>query len=66
MAVYDDYEGWDTMTFTGSQEFYNDFNTYKLEVTVPENYIVWATGDLQNPTEVLNPAYAELLKINDQ
>jgi hypothetical protein len=62
VAVYDDYEGWDTMTFTGSQEFYNDFNTYKLEVTVPENYIVWATGDLQNPTEVLNPAYAELLK----
>ncbi|HEA29521.1 MAG TPA: M1 family peptidase [Leeuwenhoekiella sp.] len=62
VAVYDDYEGWDTMTFTGSQEFYNDFNNYKLEVTVPENYIVWATGDFQNPTEVLNPAYAELLE----
>ena len=62
VAVYDDYRGWDTMTFTGSQEFYNDFNDYTLEVTVPKNYIVWATGDLQNPNEVLQPKYANLLK----
>jgi len=62
VAVYDDYRGWDTMTFTGAQEFYNDFNDYTLEVTVPKNYIVWATGDLQNPSEVLQPKYANLLK----
>ncbi len=62
VAVYDDYRGWDTMTFTGAQEFYNDFNDYTLEVTVPKNYIVWATGDLQNPNEVLQPKYANLLK----
>jgi len=62
VAVYDDYRGWDTMTFTGSQEFYNDFNDYTLEVTVPKNYIVWATGDLQNPNEVLQSKYAEMLK----
>jgi len=62
VAVYDDYMGWDTMTFTGAQEFYNDFNNYTLEVTVPKNYIVWATGDLQNPNEVLQPKYANLLK----
>jgi len=62
VAVYDDYRGWDTMTFTGSQEFYNDFNDYTVEVTVPKNYIVWATGDLQNSDEVLQPKYADLLK----
>ena len=62
IAVYDDYEGWDTMTFTGSQEFYNDFNDYNFEVTVPKNYIVWATGDLLNPDEVLQKDYAERLK----
>lgn len=62
VAVYDDYEGWDTMTFTGSQEFYNDFNDYTFSVTVPKNYIVWATGDLHNPEEVLKPRYADLLK----
>ena len=62
VAVYDDYSGWDTMTFTGSQEFYNDFNDYTLSVNVPEDYIVWATGDLQNPNEVLQPKYADLLQ----
>jgi len=61
VAVYDDYSGWDRMTFTGSQEFYNDFNDYNLKVTVPKNYIVWSTGDLQNPNEVLQDKYADLL-----
>ncbi len=62
VAVYDDYRGWDRMTFTGSQEFYNDFNDYTLEVTAPDNFIVWATGDLQNPEEVLQPEYAKKLE----
>lgn len=62
VAVYDDYRGWDTMTFTGAQEFYNDFNDYVFNVTVPKNFIVWATGDLQNTEEVLQPKYADLLK----
>ncbi len=62
IAVYDDYEGWDTMVFTDSQEFYNDFNDYTFEVTVPKNYIVWATGDLLNPEDVLQKQYAERLK----
>ncbi|SFU45182.1 hypothetical protein SAMN05216480_1048 [Pustulibacterium marinum] len=62
VAVYDDYRGWDTMTFTGAQEFYNDFNDYSFSVTVPKDYIVWATGDLQNTEEVLMPKYAEKLK----
>lgn len=62
VGVYDDYDGWDRMIFTGSQEFYNDFNDYNVEVTVPKNYIVWGTGDLQNPGEVLQSHYADLLK----
>src|SRR5690554_7074870 len=49
VAVYDDFEGWDFMPYAGSQEFYNNFNDYSFEVTVPKNYIVWATGDLMNP-----------------
>jgi len=62
VAVYDDYSGWDRMTFTGSQEFYNDFNDYTIKVNVPKNYIVWSTGDLQNPNEVLQKKYADLLE----
>ncbi|MBS1565470.1 MAG: M1 family metallopeptidase [Bacteroidetes bacterium] len=62
VSVYDDYEGWDMMDFTDLQEFYNDFNDYVLQVKVPKNYVVWATGDLQNPSEVLQPAIAQRLK----
>ncbi|QDK78379.1 M1 family metallopeptidase [Spirosoma sp. KCTC 42546] len=61
VAVYDDYYGWDRTTFTEAQEFYNDFNDYTLTVNVPKDYIVWSTGDLQNPTDVLQPTYAKRL-----
>lgn len=62
VAVYDDYKGWDTQPHTGALEFYNDFNDYTLNVSVPKNYIVWATGTLQNPTEVLQPDFAKKLQ----
>jgi hypothetical protein len=62
VAVYDDYNGWDRIEFVDSKEFYNDFNDYTLSVTVPKNYIVWATGTLQNSSQVLQKEYAERLK----
>lgn len=62
IAVYDDYNGWNRLEFTGAQEFYNDFNNYTLRVRVPANFIVWATGTLQNQDEVLQSHYAQLLK----
>ncbi|MCR8557610.1 M1 family metallopeptidase [Mucilaginibacter sp. BJC16-A38] len=62
VSVYDDYKGWDTQPHTGGLEFYNDFNDYQLSVTVPKNYIVWATGTLQNPNEVLQPEAAKRLQ----
>lgn len=62
VAVYDDYEGWDFTQVQGSIEFYNDFNDYTFQVTVPKNYIVWATGDLLNPDAVLQKKYAKRLK----
>ena len=61
VSVYDDYRGWDEQPHTGPLEFYNDFNDYHLEVTVPKNFIVWATGTLINPREVLQPEFAERL-----
>ena len=63
VAVYDDYRGWDQTEHNDALEFYNDFNDYKLHVKVPKNYLVWATGDLQNAAEVLQPAY--LQKLNE-
>jgi len=62
VSVYDDYKGWDTQPHTGSLEFYNDFNNYEVEVTVPKNFIVWATGTLVNPSEVLQPEAAQRLE----
>ena len=62
IAVYDDYAGWDRLPFVDSKEFYNDFNDYTLRVQVPANYLVWATGTLQNPKQVLQPAAAKRLR----
>ncbi len=61
VSVYDDYNGWDNIAFTDAQEFYNDFNDYTFTVNAPKNYVVWATGVLQNPGEVLQPVYAQRL-----
>ena len=55
VAVYDDYNGWDTMDFTDGQEFYSDFNDYDVTVKVPANFAVWGTGTLLNADEVLQP-----------
>lgn len=62
VGVFDDYAGWDRTEFIDALEFYNDFNDYTLNVTVPKNYIVWATGTLQNPKQVLQPEYAARLE----
>lgn len=62
VSVYDDYNGWDMEPHTGRQEFYNDFNDYQLSVKVPKDYLVWATGDLINPDEVLLPEISKRLK----
>jgi len=62
VAVYDDYNGWDRLPFLDSKEFYNDFNDYTLRVQAPANYLVWATGTLQNPKQVLQPAFAKKLE----
>ena len=54
IAVYDDISGWDELHYNGATEFYNDFNNYEVEIRVPYDYNVWATGVLQNPSEVLS------------
>ncbi|MGB5988620.1 MAG: M1 family metallopeptidase [Marinifilaceae bacterium] len=55
LAVYDDIEGWNEYTYNGLSEFYNDYSNYNVEIEVPENYIVQATGELKNAKSVLHP-----------
>jgi len=53
MAVYDDYEGWQNKQFIGRGEFALTFGDYEVNITVPEDHIVAATGELQNAKQVL-------------
>jgi len=53
--VYDDVRGWNTEPYLGQGEFYLDYGSYEMNVTVPAGYIVAGTGMLQNPQEVLTP-----------
>ena len=57
IAVYDDIDGWNRIPYNGNLEFYNDFCNFDTYITVPEDFIVWATGNLQNCQEVLQPEY---------
>ena len=55
MCVYDDLEGWNTLPFLGSGEFYCEYGNFDYTVTVPRGMIVAGSGELQNENEVLTP-----------
>lgn len=48
IAVYDDIDGWDMNEYFGATEFYNDFSEFDVKIETPSEFMVWATGDLQN------------------
>jgi hypothetical protein len=59
---YSDYSGWDVAPFTTGREFNNDFADFNVEIDAPKDFLVWATGELQNPGAVLQPKIAAALK----
>ncbi|HEY8311713.1 MAG TPA: M1 family peptidase, partial [Gemmatimonadaceae bacterium] len=54
VAMYDDMRGWDTDQYMGIGEFYNQFGSFDVNITVPGGWLMGATGDLQNSAEVLS------------
>jgi len=54
LAVYNDVEGWQNYQFWDNGEFALNFGNYEVNITVPEDHIMEATGELQNPKEVLS------------
>ena len=54
LAAYTDYAGWQHKAFLGRGEFTLEFGDYEVEITVPADHIVSATGELQNPNQVLS------------
>nr|WP_314543572.1 M1 family metallopeptidase [uncultured Massilia sp.] len=62
MAAYYDAHGWQNKQYLGDGEFTLEFGDYDVEITVPADHIVAATGELQNADAVLTSAQRERLK----
>lgn len=54
MAVYNEVEGWQHKQFLGAGEFTLPFGNYDVQLTVPADHVVAATGVLQNAKDVLS------------
>ncbi|MDQ6843962.1 MAG: M1 family metallopeptidase, partial [Bacteroidota bacterium] len=50
-AVYDR-QGWHPMPYLDQGEFYSEFGNFTVQITLPKDYVVAATGELQNEDEV--------------
>jgi hypothetical protein len=54
MAVYSDVEGWQNHQFWGSGEFALPFGNYEVNITVPADHVLDATGELMNRKEIFS------------
>ncbi|APG64772.1 aminopeptidase [Tenacibaculum todarodis] len=52
MCVYDNVEGWQNDQFWGRSEFALEFGDFDVNITVPADHMLGATGVLQNRKEV--------------
>jgi len=61
LAVYDDVQGWNHDPFIGAGEFYLEYGSFDVDLTLPASYLVAATGELRNPETVLTGEQRERL-----
>ena len=62
MAAYNDVRGWQNKQFLGRGEFALEFGDYKVAITVPDDHVVSATGELRNAKQCLKPEWQKRLK----
>lgn len=60
-VAYMDYTGWQHKQYLGSGEFALEFGDYELEIDVPADHLVAATGELINESDVLTTTQQERL-----
>ena len=63
VAGYTDAGAWNNRTFYGLGEFQTEFGTYDVEITVPADHIIAATGELQNAKQVLTKNQRDRLEM---
>ena len=54
MCAYTDVNGWQHKQFIGSGEFTLEMGDYLVSITAPDDHVVTATGELQNPEQMLS------------
>ena len=62
LAAFTDVTGWQHKQYLGQGEFTLEFGDYLVRITAPADHIVAATGELQNPNEVLSDVQRERLE----
>lgn len=62
MCVYNEINGWQHKQFLGAGEFTLSFGNYEVNLTVPADHIVGASGELQNASDILSPQQQERWK----
>jgi len=55
VSVYDDVNGWFTDSFLGQTEFYIGYADYDIALTMPDEWLIVATGTLENREDILMP-----------
>jgi len=56
LCVYSDFQGWQNNQFTGRGEFALTFGNFKVQMTVPADHVIGATGECQNYQQMLTAA----------
>ena len=54
LCVYSDFQGWQNHQFTGRGEFALTFGNYKVQMTVPADHVVGATGECTKLQQVFS------------
>ncbi len=62
LVAYTDDMGWQHQQFLGQGEFTLEFGDWEVDFTVPADQLLLATGELQNPQEVLTQAQRDRLQ----